>query len=742
MASFYEDTISRLTAQSDVIGRLAQDSGGFAAVMAAFEAKDADAFRWALDRLALLPECELICEWVRIKIAVLRSRVVCGPLREEGELPDLTRFAQAVVRLGTADDHMLHRLVSAVSCGNGEEYRAVIEQLRLTEFCHLIFYWVYSIIYVRVCEIVCNPRIVNLPDPVREIRAASTALGKVGRADLSAIARGATTLNCEVVRSVIDKANLGTGCEVICRLICVWRCAWVCRVLCRVPPPIFGGRLAIEEARAFALAARQLATQPRALSDLVTAVQNRDAKLYEEIISRFGLGPYCWQICGWVCSVSCFEFCICICPPPEQLLPVFTAIGAYQYETQIDSDVPATGLTFGDTRAFFSTLRLNGVLPQTFGGQPLEYQFQVQPVHAAATTLATAITSTGQTSVHVANGASFPPAGPFNVVIGSSNASGGVYEIMTVIGVSGNHWTVIRGQQGTAALGSVAIGAKIVTGTAANGAWTAVQPSQIARTVIGLWEHFVGGMNPIDTKVFTVNGLAGPNELVTTFTADGWIQVPQMNNVFSAAGAFFPNGNMIELDSTTLASFTASDQTGVITGHTAANLPSDLYFGIRMMVRQAGNPATEQPAGTCSVVAIDNTLYNNVSHHPDWAGYIGNGQLSVAMVDIAELQSDGCADLTESLTVLFTASHPNLGGVSLQLTGPGGPYGFTLPQPIPQTGDWFGTATPDGWAFSDLIPCAYIVTLSVAVLLTTGDGVPNPLPDQIAFCKSSNPPSP
>jgi hypothetical protein len=36
---------------------------------------------------------------------------------------------------------------------------------------------------------------------------------------------------------------------------------------------------------------------------------------------------------------------------------------------------------------------------------------------------------------------------------------------------------------------------------------------------------------------------------------------------------------------------------------------------------------------------------------------------------------------------------------------------------------------------STLPPCAYIVSLSVQILLTTGDSAPNPLIDQIAFCK-------
>lgn len=51
------NAISRLASQSEAVGRLAQDSGGFAAVAAAFESKDANAFRWVLQRLDMLPYC-------------------------------------------------------------------------------------------------------------------------------------------------------------------------------------------------------------------------------------------------------------------------------------------------------------------------------------------------------------------------------------------------------------------------------------------------------------------------------------------------------------------------------------------------------------------------------------------------------------------------------------------------------------------------------------------------------------
>src|SRR5450631_3630880 len=89
----YEDAVSRLAAEADAIGRLAHDSGGFAAVVAAFEANDPNAFRWVLERLEMLPRCELICEWIRVKLCVLRCIEVCGPPPEKPEIPNLRQLA-------------------------------------------------------------------------------------------------------------------------------------------------------------------------------------------------------------------------------------------------------------------------------------------------------------------------------------------------------------------------------------------------------------------------------------------------------------------------------------------------------------------------------------------------------------------------------------------------------------------------------------------------------------------------
>jgi hypothetical protein len=178
-----------------------------------------------------------------------------------------------------------------------------------------------------------------------------------------------------------------------------------------------------------------------------------------------------------------------------------------------------------------------------------------------------------------------------------------------------------------------------------------------------------------------------------------------------------------------------------------APLQTDVHYGIRMRMRDQGESGDGTEAGTCSHIAINNTRYNKISHHPYWPGALfgAANELAVASVGIAELASKPCSLLTDGLTVQFTAAHSNLGSVSAWLEGPGGPYAFDLnPATAEDPGEnWFGTATPamvgsppaPAWTFEALPPCAYLLKLSVSVLLTTGDAVPDPIVDYIAFCK-------
>lgn len=361
-------------------------------------------------------------------------------------------------------------------------------------------------------------------------------------------------------------------------------------------------------------------------------------------------------------------FCVDLCVPKGQGQPdpdpiaAFDSIGGYKFASQIDSAPAGTGLTNGDHRAFFSDLRLNGILPKHLNNQPLEYMFEWIEIDTAGNPLAGAV-------------------------------------------------------------------------------WKQVAPGEIARTDIGTWEIYAPtgptDPNPIKTKRYTVNGTPGPNELVTTFTGDGWIQVPQQHDVFGPSGYFDPNNNMIELRSGAITAWPPIALPGLVAGQDATStghaLAQDRHFSIRMWVREAGNNASKTAAGVCQHLAIDNVLYNQLQHHAEWNPYIENGALAVAMLDIQELIVAGCTKIGDTLNVLFTAAHPNLGPVTVYMTGPAGTYNFTLPAAV--AGQRFGTATPSGFTAGGLPPCAYIVHLVVQVLLTTGDSVPDNLWDEIAFCK-------
>ena len=414
MSNSFDDAVSRLASQSDAIGRLAQDSGGFSAVIAAFESKDANAFRWVLERLEMLPYCELICEWVRIKFGVLRCLEVCGLPNEELETPNLQQFARAIVQLAS-NEKLLRQVVDSVSCGDGEEYRAAIAELELNDFCYLLCHWVYSVIYHRVCEVVCSSDRVLVGDAVSEIRAAASEIDTLLRNEkaFGVISEAAVALNCEILKSTIDRFGLGPQCRFICRLICSWRYVWVCREFCQLRNPVFNEASDIEEARNFALASRKLASQPRALADLVSAVQSRDTKAYAAIIDRFGLGPYCYQVCAWVCSVTCYEFCYCVCPS-NQNHPWFTNVGDFSIinpGTDIDT---TTGLTLhpknshgGPNFAFYANLSLGGFCPylDPATSEPMAYRFLFQKAGAPTPTPISPAGATGD-YVYGVNGVS------------------------------------------------------------------------------------------------------------------------------------------------------------------------------------------------------------------------------------------------------------------------------------------------------------------------------------------------
>src|SRR5262249_34575552 len=158
---------------------------------------------------------------------------------------------------------------------------------------------------------------------------------------------------------------------------------------------------------------------------------------------------------------------------------------------------------------------------------------------------------------------------------------------------------------------------------------------------------------------------ADPGQIVVTPDAQGWIAMPQDNNLLT--GLFIPNLNMIVLATGAVTAWPHKDVGAVSAGTAAAavGLVADRFFGIRLRVREVGNPASETIRGECQRLAVCDTLYDHVNKGGSWFPHQSNNQLAVCSVDVQELIVNGCADIGSDLTVLFTAAHPNLGTVSM-----------------------------------------------------------------------------
>ena len=754
MSNELDDVVSRLASQSDAMGRLAQNGGGFAAVVAAFESKDADAFRWVLDRLEMLPYCELICEWVRIKLCVLRCLELCGPPRIDLPVISFEQFAQVAARLAENEEG-LRRVVDAVGCGNREEYVAVLNELKLAEFCGLICHWVCGVGYRRVCEVVCGRQPIAVADAVSELRDTGKLVQSLmaNQQAFAAISKAALDHNCEVLRDTISAVGFARGCETICRLICFYRCYLTCRELCTVRETVDIGLQGVEEARSFALAFRKLAAQPRALGDLVSAVHDVNRDKYSEIVGRFGLGPYCLQICAWVCGVSCRYFCQCVCPPP-QLQPWFTSVGNFGIYSDIDGSTGLTNKSLpvtptlvyggGPNFAFFDQLQLGGFCPiysPTVAGAQMQYRFLYS---AAKTTLAAAINA-AQTTITVTGGSPTPPT-PFNVSVCSVGETG---ETMTVTAIAASTWTVTRGQDGTTAEPAAAGAAVWINPTPLTG--SLVAPVQVGRRLTP-WPQDVFGVASAstvstfqDVYVYAAPFIAPPDPIPPA-PGDPWVG-PSAHFIAAdpVTGWVVVDPNAIGGGFQTLLSFDTPQTTEAAGG-------DPLPLGAVAIGTPGGAPAGTVVATASQKVGVDMTIIfqaTRVSAAPavDYSNSLCtihvNNWSEVNNLWFFEFTEGGgcCQPINDTLSVQFTADHEMMTAVGWSLgissCSPSAPGNITPPNPTPGVTFTAGGRGASGTVVENTTAwtnCSYTASLVTRPALTTGLADRTAVPNTLTFC--------
>lgn len=657
---------------------LAADEESFRAAVDAFRAQDGESMRALLERHKLTDRCEVICHWLRSKEAVLLCLELAGPPPiESEEHPDLREFAEVVARV-TADEELVELLANAVQERDADAWSELIGKQGLERFSHPLCHWVSTVHYRLVCDVVCQPIEVQRPHLIPEVQAAGQSIGRLAADEkvFAAASKSVLADDCESLAGTLEGGGFAPFCFLLCEWFCSWRCMFVCLRLCRIYP-LLRIESPIGEMLEFARAVDRLATKKGALERLAAATLREDVETVQTLVKEFEFERFCVQFCHWVCFLRCQLFCACVCPP--RTIAVFTKIGGLYYNSDVHSLAPGNGLTVADDRAFYSTLRLNGGLSVVDGAPLVEYRFETVGTSTDGSTLA----------------------------------------------------------DGTPIL---------------PGSWVPVTPAQIGATNIGSFIRPIF-LPPFEEVIEVWVNKTGPGIFTITPSADGWIEVPPMfpapPMVPGSGWRFVPGSDLILFDTTSLTPFVTSiDETGVNAGDSAnAPLQTDVHYGVRMRLRNQGDTGEGTEAGTCAHIAINNTHYDNISHHPYWPGGLfgATNELAVASIGIAELVAHPCSQLTNGLTVQFTAAHSNLGDVSVSLEGPGGPYAFGLnPTTAENPGEnWFGTATPamigsppaPAWSFNALPPCAYLLKLSVSVLLTTGDGAPSPIVDYVAFCK-------
>ncbi len=623
------------------IGALAQDERAFGQAVKAFESRNRDAFRRVLEQRDLLPHCRRICFWLCIWRCVRVVRLICQEVPttapKPGELVELARLLHPL----RDNPALLARLVDAMDRGDARTLTAIVGDLKLQRFCFFVFLWICWLRCRRFCVTICTgPREVPVDEPLAEIRdwlEGFTAVAK-DEATLTRAHDAVLQQDVKAFHAVLQGVGVLRLCVILCRWICYWNCFRICFVVCREIPRL---DLDIPQLREFALALAKLGTDAKALGRLNEAHLREDRRTWDALITEFGLSRFCYYVCQWMCYTRCELFCWILCPPG--CLTTFRYIGGYNILTGIDA---GSGLT-SDTRAFYSTIRLNGILCKQHSGGPAEYRFEYME-HPA-------------------------------------------------------------------------------------GAWTPVPTDWIVPTVIGQWQSTVPAP-PDDVKPYVVKGSA-PDHKVAALTSDGWVQVPQESNVNDAGGNFAPNGTLLNLDTEKMAAWASIAITATAgQSTTPPALGEDRFFGLRLRVRRIGMPATEVTAGTCAKVAIYNTRYDNVTHKGAWAPQVDNDQLGVVMVNVQEIGA-GCAKITNTLTITYTAAHPNLGAISIHMDGPGGPYATALADDAAATAqNRFGTASV-GVNVANLDKCAYLVKMRATIRLTTGDSHPDDIWDEVAFCK-------
>lgn len=637
--------------------------------------------------------------------------------------------ASAAVGALAKDEKDFTAAVEAFDKGDAAVFRRILERHQLLPHATRICFWLCTWRCVRVVRLVCH----ELPTAglnVEEFHDFAHLVQPLGeRPDmLRRLIDGIDRGDARGFHAIVEEFKLHKYCFFLAMWICTFRCRRFCLLLAtpvveRPPDPF-------EDLRESIVALGRLGQDRASFTKALQYFEKGDGPNFRAVLDGVSLLRYCLIYCRWFCHWHCFRLCFVLChklPDIDLTIPQLRefALALGQAAGDRDALTQVSGaLLKQDARAW-------GPLLERLKLSRFCWYVCRWYCHLHCDRRCIIFCPPGCTSV-------FRYIGGYNVLT-AINSSGAGNGLTTADARAFYHVVRLNGVLCKQHAGGPAE-YRFEFRAPGGGPWTPLPTAMIARTEIGQWQAppLVAG-DPIQVKPYTVKG-AAPNDMVAVITADGWIQVPQESNVNLPTGNFAPNGNLVNLDTRLLQAWTDIDLTGKAAGQSTTPPPLGLdeTYGLRLVVRRVGQPVTATVSGTCERVAIYNRHYDNVRHGGSWAPQDDDDQLGAALVNIDEI-GGGCGKVTNALTIRYTGAHPNLGTITVRMHGPGGPYNTTLADAAGSTAaNRFGVATlvlPPGTTVADLKKCAYVVKLSVDLLLTTGDGSPDPIGDEVAFCK-------
>ena len=424
--------------------------------------------------------------------------------------------------------------------------------------------------------------------------------------------------------------------------------------------------------RAFAQAAARLAAKEGAYAGLVDAVLAQNADSFATLVKQLEVGPFCLQLCHWICFSVCRLFCVCVCPPAPTI-PLFTHVGTYK----ITTDFTADGTTTAGNLAFTRTIPLIGIMPDGTAPDALEYHFRYEkyPLGSGPTD----ITSTMIPASRIGELEYFEwNAGLSAWVPGSTD-----------------YWVNNPGATATIAQ---QFGPPLVVPVNKDvkpGGWIEVPREN------SLFNGGVGRFIP-DSGILA-------NLDTTQLTDETFDLTPATPPLPLKAGDAVPSTSRSE------------------TPH------FKIYFEARKVLGAVSVGANNLDKIALSnthfkyIRHLDWAGYTVLPPSGD--------SILVLSLDVQELLAGGCSPLHKDVHALFTAYHPYLGSCSVYLEGPGIPPPAAVTPAISADGQAVSPAGGQDFDISGLGPCAYIVWISATLRLTVGYGaVYGTFYDHIGFC--------